>query len=385
MERLFIKILILSTALISFDASAIPAFARKNNMTCSSCHTAFPALTERGRQFKESGYRFPGSSFGDTKLTDNLQFDKTFPISAALISRPYTDTKSGTSEIRAIHEGELYIGGELSDNLSGFLEVEAEGEDGFGLVLSSATVTYSNSKAMNVQIGYGPSMMADPYDTYADMRRLTATHYELLNQTFGNADNSDKLRHSRQQVSMYGRPTNNLFYNVGVGGLTEDKVGSDSSIIFGRLAYDISPGMMIGALVLNGTCELSDCTTATQARKFSRLSMDGQFDIGNIRITGVYMQAKDDTDAGGEVSNNSYYLQGFYRFMENGRPTLVPLVRLENYEKNNGQDNYSLLTLNLSYYFDENVKGFIEYRDTYDTPAAVATDNTTTVQLEVVF
>ncbi len=386
-KNIFIKILVLSTVFIAFDASAIPAFARKNNMACSACHTAFPALSERGRQFKEAGYRFPGSSYGDTKLTENLQFEKLFPMSAALIARPYTNTKSGSTEIRAIHEGELYIGGEISQNLAGFLEMEAEGADGFGIVLSSAHVTYSKNKSMNVQIGYGPTMMADPYDTYADMRRLTATHYELFNQTFGQADNKEKLRHSRQQVSLYGRPSGNLFYNVGVGGLTGDMVGSDSSIVFGRIAYDVAPGMMLGALALNGSCKLSEtnCSTATQARKFSRVSMDGQFDIGNLRLTGVFMQAKDDTNAGSEVSNKSYYLQGFYRFMENGRPTLVPLVRLENYETNNGQGKYSLLTLNLSYYFDENVKGFIEYRDTYETPATVAKDNATTVQVEVVF
>ena len=40
------------------SASAIPAFARKYDRQCSSCHTAYPALNQVGRQFKEAGYRF---------------------------------------------------------------------------------------------------------------------------------------------------------------------------------------------------------------------------------------------------------------------------------------------------------------------------------------
>lgn len=385
LKSLFCGALALSTLIISTNASALPAFARKNNMQCSSCHEAYPNLTPLGRRFKEDGYRLTGSTVGDTKVSDYLQFDKNFPMSLALISRPYVNSKSGPSEIRAIHEAEIYAGGEIYKNISGFLEVEAEGEDGFGLVVSTASITYNHSQPLNLQTGYGPTLMADPYDTYSDARRLTASHYELLNQTFGGADNGDKLRHSRQQVSLYGRAADKLFYYAGIGGLTEDKVGSDSSIYFGRLAFDITPEMMVGGMVLSGTCKVSDCTTASQDRNFTRYAVDGQFDFANFRLTGVYMQAKDDPDSGSEETNNSYYLQGFYRMMADGRPTFVPLVRLESYEENNGQDKYSLATLNVGYYFVENVKGFIEYTNVYDTPTGVDTDYKTTLQVEVVF
>lgn len=381
----FIAVLVLSTILLSTTASALPSFARKNNIKCSACHTAYPALTEMGRRFKEAGYRFTGSDVGDTKVSEKLQFDTNFPMSLALIARPYVDSKEGETEIRAIHEGEIYAAGEIYKNISGMMEVEAEGEDGFGLVISMAHITYNHSPALNVQTAYGPTLMADPYDTYSDMRRLTASHYELMNQTFGDADNGDKLRHSRQQFSVYGRPTKQLFYNVGVGGLTGDLVGSDSSVVFGRLAFDVAPGMMVGALILNGDCKTSDCSASSSTRSFSRHAIDGQFDIGNLRVTGVLMQAKDDTNAGGDVSNNSYYLQGYYRYMDNGRPTWVPLLRLGNYEVNDGNDEYSLATFGMTYYLDENVKGFFEYQDIYDTPTGVPSDNITTIQLEVVF
>lgn len=380
------SLLALALLLMATNASALPAFARKNNMQCSACHTAYPALTAFGRQFKEAGYRLTGSTVGDVKISKHLQFDKNVPMSLRLIGRPYTDTQSGPTEIRAIHEGELYAGGEVYKNISGFLEVESEGEDGFGLVLATAQMTYNRSRALNVQVGYGPTLMADPYSTYADKRRLTATHYEMLNQKFGQADNDDKLRHSRQQVSVYGRVADGkLFYNVGYGGVTGEQVGTDAGVVFGRLAYDISPKMMLGVMTLQGTCKNTVANCAPIGRDFSRTAIDGQFDFDKFRFTAVYMQAKDDNASGVEQTNNSYYVQGSYRFLEEGRPTFVPLVRLEDYELNDGADKYSLATVNLGYYFAENVKGFLEYRDTYDTPTGVPTDNATTLQVEVVF
>ncbi len=39
------------------EARAIPAFARRQRLTCSACHDAFPALNQFGRQYLERGFR----------------------------------------------------------------------------------------------------------------------------------------------------------------------------------------------------------------------------------------------------------------------------------------------------------------------------------------
>src|SRR5438874_10734558 len=44
----------------SHDAAhAIPAFARKFNLPCQTCHSAPPYLNATGRKFMEAGYRMP--------------------------------------------------------------------------------------------------------------------------------------------------------------------------------------------------------------------------------------------------------------------------------------------------------------------------------------
>lgn len=40
-------------------ARAIPAFARRYQTSCQTCHTTFPALTPFGEAFRRNGYRFP--------------------------------------------------------------------------------------------------------------------------------------------------------------------------------------------------------------------------------------------------------------------------------------------------------------------------------------
>jgi hypothetical protein len=39
------------------NANAVPSFAAKYEKKCSYCHTAWPQLNKKGRDFKERGYR----------------------------------------------------------------------------------------------------------------------------------------------------------------------------------------------------------------------------------------------------------------------------------------------------------------------------------------
>jgi hypothetical protein len=45
--------------LVAPNASAIPAFARRYQTSCQTCHIAFPRLTPFGEAFRRNGYRFP--------------------------------------------------------------------------------------------------------------------------------------------------------------------------------------------------------------------------------------------------------------------------------------------------------------------------------------
>lgn len=389
---------LLAMMAVSIQAQAVPAFARGQNIECGGCHTAFPALNAFGRNFKTRGYRLHDAATDTTVTNFTKEIDK-LPISAAVISRPYVNDDPGNSEIRAIHEVEIFLGGIFYRNLSGFINLEAEGEDGFGDVLGTALLNYDFNNALNVQLAYAPTFFADPYDTLSSARRMTAAHYNVLNDKFGKTDNNDKLRHSRQQVSLFGRLAGDkLFYNVGVGGLTGDNVANKSIVSFGRLAFDISPSMMIGAFGLSGKCDVAtesdfvdDCgqdangNPATASRDFNRYGLDAQFDIGGTRLTGVYMSAKDDlVNSNSSESNVDYYAQAIY-FGKAGGHQLVPLVRFQSSEANDGKDTTKSYVVGVSYYFLENFKGSAEYSSDTSVPTGETESSNFTLQLVAAF
>src|SRR5215472_8474212 len=55
---------------------AIPAFARKYGMPCSSCHEVWPRLSPFGQQFKDNGYQMGNER--DTPIYQNPSY---WPVS----------------------------------------------------------------------------------------------------------------------------------------------------------------------------------------------------------------------------------------------------------------------------------------------------------------
>ncbi len=90
-------------------------------------------------------------------------------------------------------------------------------------------------------------------------------------------------------------------------------------------------------------------------------------------------------DATGDEQNDAWYTQVLYVFEKNARPLVVPLVRYDGFEKNDGRDQFNELTLNVTYYFTQNIKGFVEYWDQLDVPDGVTQDRRSTVQIAAAF
>ncbi len=74
--QLFIAGVVLITIgaglMYSPNAEAVPAFARKYDISCNACHTRQPRLNPYGQRFQENGYQLPGTSDGGTTLKQLL-------------------------------------------------------------------------------------------------------------------------------------------------------------------------------------------------------------------------------------------------------------------------------------------------------------------------
>ncbi|MBI2389050.1 MAG: hypothetical protein HYV09_05475 [Deltaproteobacteria bacterium] len=62
----------LVTLLVSTRAQAIPAFARRYQTSCQTCHLAFPKLTPFGEAFRRNAYRFPSGGDEVTEKEERI-------------------------------------------------------------------------------------------------------------------------------------------------------------------------------------------------------------------------------------------------------------------------------------------------------------------------
>ncbi len=122
------------------QAQAVPAFARRYGMSCSACHSAWPALNDEGWSFMMSGYRRLNGrdlepTTKDIELARGaLSIPAIPPLAIAGqfgydFQKVHSKASNGTSASRRgssfdLNELELLAGAPLGKNLSFFLDYE---------------------------------------------------------------------------------------------------------------------------------------------------------------------------------------------------------------------------------------------------------------------
>ncbi len=381
-------ILTLITGLVWVSsANAVPSFARKYDMNCSGCHTAYPQLNSVGRGFKDAGYRFTtdDDKSVNQSISDFLQLEKHVPLSGVLVSRPFDKKDSGDAKVRAIHEVEIILAGNVGTNWSGYFELEGEDETDFEPEIGPAVLSYNFNQMFNVQAGWSSIFWADPYGILVDHFRLTRGSLAAIDQSFGGADGDSVIRALRQNVGIFGRIADRVFYNVNWSGDAENSEGENASTISALVDFDITDDIMVGVFGMTGENENTGLGMAT--RDYTRAGIQFQADVADVRIQAVYIAASDDLASGiGDEDNDAYSVQAFWTFTDDTlRPTWVPLIRYDSYETNDGNSDFDELTLNLTYYFTQNIKGYVEYWDRFDAPTSIEEDDRLTLQVIAAF
>ena len=170
----------------SQDSSAVPAFARKYQTSCYTCHSGFPNRNAFGEAFKNNGYRWPGGEEEDHAKQEQTKlgadgWKKTFPETpwpsdipgfapfAVAISGPiinYADqskyTTGAVKSAQSLNQGgpinaQVLYGGTIGDNI-GIVGLVA------GLVQGAPTTqirtTWAFAPGVNLGFGNGFSAFA---------------------------------------------------------------------------------------------------------------------------------------------------------------------------------------------------------------------------------
>ena len=378
-------ILLVVPMLTPREAQAIPSFAKKYNLTCSSCHTAWPLLNAFGRRFKENGYRVNRDQ--EMSETDHVKADamalyKHSFLTARVKGYLFDKKKGGETKIRPFHEAELMAAGNVFDTVSLWIEFEAEDEDNWEPKAETGIVGFHPRDEFNVIAGYGPVFWADPYDTLADGgRRMTRAHKALGDLAYAT---DQKLRESTPLITAYGRIAKHLFYLAGVSTGIDDPEGEDDKDFHARLAFDVNNHITFGGFLLTGK-KVVDEELETDV-KFSRMGLDLQVQYTNFEVLGAWMRTSDDLDPSGvDEQNNVFYGQLMYFVRKDKRPIVVPFIRIESYSINDGDDKFTDGIFNLTVYPWENVNVSLEYWTNLSTPSGVSKKNRVTLLFNTLF
>ncbi|MGC9342614.1 MAG: hypothetical protein ACP5E3_07945 [Bacteroidales bacterium] len=215
--------ILFTVLLINESVQAIPAFARKYNISCMTCHSpSVPKLKPYGDQFAGDGFKLSDyqspryfTETGDQKLS----LIRNFPLAVRIDGyvQAVFDENSKT-DLSAPYLIKLLSGGEISEHLAYYFYFYMD-EHGEVAGVEDAYLMYDNLFNTEIDIYLGQFQVSDPL--FKRELRLTFEDYHLYTARIGLSDIS--MKYDKGIMITYGLPTGTGFVMevVNGNGLTE--------------------------------------------------------------------------------------------------------------------------------------------------------------------
>ncbi len=400
--RPLLALAVVTAACLSPDrAEAIPAFAREHNIPCSTCHVAVPYLTHVGRRFKEAGYRLPDADGSidpemqpSRRFSDALLLDPNFPIAARLRGDLVSKERGEDERIQPLNEAILMALGSWSDQGSFFFQLSATSA-GAWTPTTAVQLGFHPSRYANVEVGNTGPFHADPYNTFGHPITVFAktTPMRLMD------------HHATPTILLYGRAAD-LYYGVSLNSGPDNPEGVRPRTATVRLAYDVGDDLMVGAFGVYGdlgeadeaagTTEAGHALTVGRGRlgvlrqaaeahdeaaavmgagasgshemghaeapeKIARGGVDCNVALGPVNAVAMFALIRDEGHEG-TTNDLSAFAELLYPWQSDGRPVIVPLLRLEYDTFADRDDKLVGLVAGVNHYVRENARLAIEGR-----------------------
>jgi len=349
-QRLIVFIAVLSLTLtVSIrNGEAIPAFARKYGVSCTTCHVSIPELHGFGEAFRNNGYRFP-------KETPELLQEKpvqlggkpqeklwpqkaiwpgeipgTVPVALRIKADYRIEPQNAVkSDFLLPQEVELLSGGNLGKSVSFFVEFVLVEDAEFGGV-ELAYVQFHRlwgHPLLNLTVGqFEP--IAVPF---SHIRKITIAAYPTSD--FRNGGNPFRFRDRQRGLELWGLNGGGLLYGLGlVNGNGDGAEGPSGTFdnnsakdFYWRLSYKFGGLALTGeggrlppmeawqdnSLRLGGFGYIG---SAPESR-FHRFGLDARFQHGDLDLFGVFMFGEDQFRAGKAMTFQAYFAEANYVFL----------------------------------------------------------------------
>lgn len=259
MKKLYIPLLFIIFVLFAAEkAFAIPAFARKYRLSCTTCHApAAPALKPYGDEFAGNGFRLEEEQspryFMDTG-DDKLSLLRELPIAVRLDGFvSYNLAGNQRVDFASPYIIKLLSGGELSDRVSYYFYFYFS-ERGEVAGVEDAFLMYNDLFGIDLDIYLGQFQVSDPL--FKRELRLSLEDYVLYTSQIGTS--GIDLTYDKGLMVTLGLPsgtgiTLEVINGNGIGEAQRRVFDNDKyKNVLGKVSQDIGDFLTVGAFVYTG-------------------------------------------------------------------------------------------------------------------------------------
>lgn len=296
--RLFTAILagivVLGLALPEF-AAAVPAFARRHKMSCTTCHAPIPRLKAYGDEFAGNGFMIPDQDKTRDYISGGdelLWLNKDFPIAVRFDAfAAYEQKKDAETDLETPWGVKLLSGGTLYKNI-GYYFYFYISERGEVVGLEDAYIHFNDVFGSNLDVMVGQFQTSDPL--MKRELRMTIEDYVAYKPHVG--ESGINLTYDRGVMLPYSidRTATDLVALVvngaGIDAATEDrKFDTDKYKNYAfRLKQGIGDFLSVGGYVYYGKEGSGE-----RANEVTFAGPDCSIAYGPIEFTGQYLYRKD--------------------------------------------------------------------------------------------
>jgi len=291
----FICLLFASTLLVPTDSNAIPAFARRYKISCTTCHAPIPKLKPYGDEFAGNGFIMIENEKERDYITagdDLLWLNKDFPVGIRFDAYALFDDKTEVDKDLQIPWGvKILSGGTLYKNI-GYYFYFYFSERGEVAGIEDAYVHFDNIFGTPLDIMVGQFQTSDPL--MKRELRLTFEDYVFYKTRIG--DSGTNLAYDRGLMFVYGiEKTGTDLIGLIVNGNGKEEAGGDKKFDddkyknFGlRISQGIGDLMSVGGYYYQGKEKQS-----AFINDITYYGPDFNIAVGPVEVTAQYMMRKD--------------------------------------------------------------------------------------------
>lgn len=336
---------------------AIPAFARKYKISCTTCHAPFPRLKAYGEEFAGNGFALPEGE-KDRDYVDGgddlLYLNRDFPLAVRtdLFVTHSNDSKPNT-DLATPWGMKLLSGGWIYKNI-GYYFYFYISERGEVAGIEDAYLHFNNIGGRELDLMVGQFQISDPLLK----RELRLTYEDYIAYTYAPLNSSATLKYDRGFMATYSFPKSgtDLFAMVVNGNgkvdFGPDRIADDNQFKnFGfRLIQTLGDQISVGGFYYRGKEEIPNGQNS-----FYYIGPDLSVTTSKVHVVAQYLFRNDDglLPTGEKVKTSSILAEAtFLPEGENGRKFLTYLFNFIE----NDLDKYHSHTLNVSHLLSRNVR-----------------------------